>query len=333
MFRCIIITTTYTPLAPLSVPLLLSDFWTDTGIQQGIGLVSYPFMWVNNPQSLLINGRGIAPFCESGEDEDRCLPNCGNDPLKQLTIIKVERGKTYRLRFINGALLMPLNVAIAGHNMTIVEIEGTVTEPFVTTNFTIGPGQRTSVLIEANQPTSGSYWLEATTSIRGVPDLIGKAIIQYVDAVDAAVPEDRPDHPPLDESESLGWIENLKASDPEWDPSSYRALLTPEDEIKRVILVPHQVKLFDKETGKEKGMAWAVNNVTFEIPLSEPLLGSSIKATVDNGWPTAIPDTVELPDSPLSTWNYTEEQWPGSPAAGVKGTSVIRADKDQVFEL
>lgn len=37
--------------------------------------------------------------------------------------------------------LMPLNIAIAGHSMKIVEIEGTNTEPFVTSNFTIGPGE------------------------------------------------------------------------------------------------------------------------------------------------------------------------------------------------
>lgn len=160
--------------------------------------------------------------------------------------------------------------------------------------------------------------------------MIGRAIIQYDDA-DDAVPEDRPEHPPLDQAGS--WIEHLKASDPEDDPSAYRALSTPENEIKRFILVPHQVKIFDEETGKEKGLAWAVNNVTFEIPLSNPLLGSSIKATADNGWPTDIPDTVELPDHPLSAWDYAGEQWSGSPATGVKGTTIIHADKDQVFEL
>jgi FtsP/CotA-like multicopper oxidase with cupredoxin domain len=85
--------------------IFLSDFFSQTGQQQEIGLENIPFTWVGNPDSLLINGKGIASACvEGGVDfgnPDLCLDTC-NDALSLLPAISVEAGKTYRLRIING---------------------------------------------------------------------------------------------------------------------------------------------------------------------------------------------------------------------------------------
>ncbi|KAI8025486.1 Laccase-2 [Camellia lanceoleosa] len=70
---------------------------------------------------------------------------------KHTFVIEVEQGKTYLIRIINAALNDELFFAIAGHTMTVVEIDAVYTKPFTTQAMLIAPGQTTNVLIQANQ--------------------------------------------------------------------------------------------------------------------------------------------------------------------------------------
>ncbi|XP_062115117.1 laccase-11-like [Humulus lupulus] len=70
---------------------------------------------------------------------------------KHTFAMEVERGKTYLLRIINAALNDELFFAIAGHNMTVVEIDAVYTKPFATQSMLIAPGQTTNVLVKADQ--------------------------------------------------------------------------------------------------------------------------------------------------------------------------------------
>jgi L-ascorbate oxidase len=88
--------------------LFLQDWYILTATQQVVGLLNWPFTWIGNPNSLLINGKGIAPEClnVSNVTGTPCLPTCQNDPATQLSVVPVEAGKTYRLRLINGGQLV-----------------------------------------------------------------------------------------------------------------------------------------------------------------------------------------------------------------------------------
>ncbi|KAG4125385.1 hypothetical protein ERO13_D10G092300v2 [Gossypium hirsutum] len=79
---------------------------------------------------------------------------------KHTFAMEVESGKTYLLRIINAALNDELFFAIAGHNMTVVEVDAVYTKPFVTQAILIAPGQTTNVLIQANQ-SPGRYFMAA----------------------------------------------------------------------------------------------------------------------------------------------------------------------------
>lgn len=68
--------------------------------------------------------------------------------------MEVESGKTYLLRIVNAALNDELFFAIAGHNMTVVEIDAVYTKPFTTQAILIAPGQTTNVLVKADQSPS-----------------------------------------------------------------------------------------------------------------------------------------------------------------------------------
>jgi L-ascorbate oxidase len=90
--------------------LFLQDWYIQTATQHLVGLLNWPCTWVGNPNSLLINSKGIAPKClEGGANVGNtavCLPSCQDNPATQLEVVSVEAGKTYCLRLINGGQLV-----------------------------------------------------------------------------------------------------------------------------------------------------------------------------------------------------------------------------------
>lgn len=66
-------------------------------------------------------------------------------------------GKTYRLRMSNVGLENSLNFRIEGHNLTLVEVEGTHTVQETYTSLDVHVGQSYSVLITADQAPKDYY--------------------------------------------------------------------------------------------------------------------------------------------------------------------------------
>lgn len=95
--------------------------------------------------------------------------------------MEVESGKTYLLRIVNAALNDELFFAIAGHNMTVVEIDAVYTNPFTTQAILIAPGQTTNVLVKADQSPS-RYFMAARPFMDAPIPVDNKtvtAILQY----------------------------------------------------------------------------------------------------------------------------------------------------------
>ncbi|XP_038719681.1 laccase-4-like [Tripterygium wilfordii] len=80
------------------------------------------------------------------------VPNCSS---KGYTL-HVDGGKTYLLRIINAALNDELFFKIAGHNLTVVEVDASYTKPFQTDTIFIGPGQTTNAILATDKAT-GKY--------------------------------------------------------------------------------------------------------------------------------------------------------------------------------
>lgn len=103
------------------------------------------------------------------------------DPVTDTFAMEVEQGKKYLLRIVNAALNDELFFAIAGHNMTVVEIDAVYTKPFNTNALLIAPGQTTNVLVSANQ-APGRYFM-AVRPFQDVPipvdNKTATAIFQY----------------------------------------------------------------------------------------------------------------------------------------------------------
>ncbi|OIT26550.1 PREDICTED: laccase-4-like [Nicotiana attenuata] len=79
-------------------------------------------------------------------------PNCSS---KGYTL-HVESGKTYLLRIINAALNEELFFKIAGHNLTVVEVDASYVKPFKADTIFIAPGQTTNAILTADQ-SAGKY--------------------------------------------------------------------------------------------------------------------------------------------------------------------------------
>ncbi|KAH8818673.1 laccase [Flagelloscypha sp. PMI_526] len=102
-----------------------------------------------------------------------------------LTVISVEQGKRYRLRFINIACDPYFTVSIDGHtNLTIIEADAVNTVEVAVDSFDIFAGQRYSVILTADQDV-GNYWIRAAPlGVSTFQGGIDSAILRYVGAED-----------------------------------------------------------------------------------------------------------------------------------------------------
>ncbi|OMO84242.1 Multicopper oxidase, type 1 [Corchorus capsularis] len=82
-------------------------------------------------------------------------------PSQKGYTLPVKSGKTYMLRIINAALNEELFFKIAGHQLTVVEIDATYVKPFKTETIVIAPGQTANVLLTATRG-AGKYLVAAS---------------------------------------------------------------------------------------------------------------------------------------------------------------------------
>lgn len=107
--------------------VIFSDFHKQDSAELIQMLKSVPYEWTGEPYRLLVNG----------------MTNFN---------MSVSYGKTYLIRFISATAHSYLNISIPGHNVTIVEVEGTYTDLLETSNIWINEAQRYTVLLKANNP-------------------------------------------------------------------------------------------------------------------------------------------------------------------------------------
>ncbi|KAL2481616.1 Laccase-7 [Abeliophyllum distichum] len=136
------------------VPILLGEWWNANVIDvenEALATGNAP----NLSDAYTINGR-------PGD-----LYPCSSNHTFRLN---VEQGKTYLLRIINAALNNQLFFKIADHKMTVVAVDASYTNPYVTDVVVTGPGQTTDVLLKADQ-LPALYYMAAHpyASAAGVP--------------------------------------------------------------------------------------------------------------------------------------------------------------------
>ncbi|OQE12344.1 hypothetical protein PENVUL_c001G00258 [Penicillium vulpinum] len=81
--------------------------------------------------------------------------------------MKVEKGKSYRLRLVNPAIDTHWKFTIDNHTMTIIAMDLVPIKPFITNVISLGMGQRYDIIITANQDSvAESFWMRAIPADR-----------------------------------------------------------------------------------------------------------------------------------------------------------------------
>jgi Multicopper oxidase len=87
--------------------------------------------------------------------------------------------------------------------------------------------------------------------------------------------------------------------------------------------------------GNATRVVWAVNNIT-DIKGKAPLIGTAYAAAKQLGWPTNVPGTLLLPQTPPFVWNYTNNVTAaGGPGrkVGTVGQVIIQVKQGDVVEI
>ncbi|KAK3163270.1 hypothetical protein QOZ80_1AG0001480 [Eleusine coracana subsp. coracana] len=156
--------------------VLLMDWWHKSVYEQAVGLASDPLVFVNEPQSLLINGRGRFN-CSSVAAGAGC--NASSPECSLPTLFTAVPGKTYRLRIGSLTSLSSLNFEIQGHSMTVVEADGHYVNPVRVDSLFVYSGETYSVLVTADQDPSMSYWAASHVVGRERKTPSGLAVLRY----------------------------------------------------------------------------------------------------------------------------------------------------------
>jgi iron transport multicopper oxidase len=105
--------------------------------------------------------------------------------MSDLAVINVERGKRYRMRLVAMSCDPNFLFSIDGHNLTVIEADGQLTEPLVVDQLQIFAGQRYSVVLTADQPVD-NYWMRSLPNLPNASYVGGtnSAILRYQGAPD-----------------------------------------------------------------------------------------------------------------------------------------------------
>ncbi|XP_047952361.1 L-ascorbate oxidase [Salvia hispanica] len=231
--------------------IILNDWYHKSTHELSLGLSSIPFAWVNEPQSILIHGRGKFNCNTVGTTTNLC--NTSNPECAPYAITVVP-GKTYRLRIGSLTALSALSFEIEGHNMTVVEADGHNVDPFVVKNLFIYSGETYSVLVTADQDPSRNYWASAKVVSRNSSTPNGLAIFNYY-----------PNHPRRDPP-------TVPPPGPHWDDVAPRLAQSYAIRARPGYIHPPPLKsdrtIVMLNTQNEVGgyRRWSVNNVSFNLP-------------------------------------------------------------------
>ncbi|KAG7537012.1 Multicopper oxidase type 3 [Arabidopsis suecica] len=132
--------------------------------------------------------------------------------------LKVEKGKTYRIRMVNAAMNLILFFAIANHSLTVVAADGHYIKPLKATYITISPGETLDMLLQADQNPKRTYYMAARAYQTGNIDFDNTTtigILSYISSCNATTSSFSGYYPTLpfynDTSAAFGFFTKIKS--------------------------------------------------------------------------------------------------------------------------
>lgn len=156
--------------------LFVQGWWNYSAPSLEWGLQQQELRWVANAQSILMNGKGVNGPSLDKRAEPGNSAGCDLDSLDTWWTYDIQPGRTYRLRVVAAGTLLPINITMPGHRMTIIEADGAYVQPLEVDELLVNLGQRYSVLFTADQPV-GNY--EIVASVYGRQARSGQCALEY----------------------------------------------------------------------------------------------------------------------------------------------------------
>ena len=234
----------------------------------------------------------------------------------------VKNGKTYLLRLINAALNEELFFKIAGHKLTVVEVDATYVKPFKTDTVIIAPGQTTNVLVSADQ-NSGKYLIAASPFMDApiaVDNLTATATLHYSGTL-ANTPTTMTSPPPQNATPvANNFMNSLRAL----NSKQFPALVPQTIDHNLYFTVGLGINPCPTcKAGNGSRAVASINNVTFIMPTTALLQAHFFNISGVF--------TTDFPGNPPNTFNYT-----GIPPTNLQtmnGTKVFRLAYNSTVQL
>ncbi|KZV17167.1 laccase-4-like [Dorcoceras hygrometricum] len=237
--------------------------------------------------------------------------------------LNVAPGNTYMLRLINAALNEELFFKIAGHKMTVVEVDATYVKPFKTDTVLIAPGQTTNVLVAADQG-AGKYMVAASTfmdtAIIAVDNTTATATLHYsgtqANSLTTFAPPPARNATPVANS----FTDSLRSL----NSNKYPAKVPQKIDHSLLFTVGLGINPCSTcKVGNGSRIVASVNNVTFVMPSTALLQAHyfKIKGVF----------TTDFPGNPPFKFNYT-----GNPPSNIgtsSGTKVYRLSYNDTVQV
>ncbi|XP_009593041.1 laccase-4-like [Nicotiana tabacum] len=247
------------------------------------------------------------------------LSNCPSQGGYKLS---VDPGKSYMLRVINAALNEELFFKIAGHKMTVVEVDATYVKPFKTDTIVIAPGQTTNVIVAANQG-SGKYMVVASPFMDApiaVDNATATATLHYSGTLASSVTTLTNTPPKNATPVANNFVDSLRSL----NSKKYPAKVPKNVDHSLFFTVGLGINPCPScKQGNGSRVVASINNVTFVMPTTALLQAHffGIKGVY----------TTDFPQNPPFKFNYT-----GTPPANLStmsGTKVYRLPYNATVQL
>ncbi|KAK4377493.1 hypothetical protein RND71_003789 [Anisodus tanguticus] len=298
--------------------------------------VSYPFPkpnheavvvlaeWWKSDTEAVINQAiksGLAPNVSDAHTINGHPGAISNCPSQGGYTLSVDPGKSYMLRVINAALNEELFFKIAGHKMTVVEVDATYVKPFKTDIIVIAPGQTTNVLVTADQG-SGKYMVVSSPFMDApiaVDNVTATATLHYSGTLASSITTLTSSPPKNATPVANNFIDSLRSL----NSKKYPAKVPKNVDHSLFFTVGLGVNPCPScKQGNGSRVVASINNVTFTMPTIAILQAHffGIKGVY----------TTDFPQNPPFKFNFT-----GTPAnlATTSGTKVYRLPYNATVQL
>ncbi|KAL6503237.1 Laccase-4 [Orobanche hederae] len=248
------------------------------------------------------------------------VPNCSRTGGFTLSVAP---GKTYLLRLINAALNEELFFKIAGHELTVVEVDATYVKPFKTDTILIAPGQTTNAIL-TTQKNAGRYMVAASpfmdTPIVVVDNLTATATLHYTGTLSTSQATLTTPPPRNATSVANNFTNSLRSL----NSNTFPAKVPQKIDHSLFFTVGLGINPCPTcKAGNGTRVVADINNVTFVMPTTALLQAHffKIKGVF----------TTDFPANPPTPFNYT-----GNPAMNpgtTKGTKLYRLPYNSTVQL